>query len=307
MSNLNDLLRQYGLVIVFFTVLVEQLGLPIPAYPVLIAAGALAAGAPVNLVLALLASVVACLVSDYFWFRAGRRYGKRILRVLCRISLNPDYCVSQTEDNFARHGAKSLLVAKFIPGFNTVAPPLAGAMGTSTPSFLLLTGAGALLWAGIGLAIGGYFHARVDMVLDVLSTMGSTAGMVLLVLLAAFVLFKYIDRRRFQRAMAMERISMAELARLLEEGGEPVIVDARSATARQLEPAIPGALLFQGDEAEQLMAALDKDRHIVVYCSCPNDVTAASVARQFHERGFRRARPLAGGLDAWNAHQGQKT
>jgi len=288
--------------IVFGAVLLEQIGLPVPAFPVLIAAGALAVNSYVNWAACLAASVAACLVADYFWFNAGRFYGKRILRLLCKISLSPDSCVSQTEDNFSRYGPKSLVVAKFIPGFNTVAPPLAGAMGTGTAAFLWLSLAGALLWSGVGIGIGVGFHDSVDDVLGTLESMGTTALMVVLGLLAVFVLFKYVERRRFANGVGVPRISMGELQALIEAGHDPVFVDARSITAQQLDSGIPGALLYKECAPDRLMATLDKDRHIVVYCSCPNDVTAAQVAKQFLANGFHRARPLQGGLDAWNAH-----
>ena len=303
MSKLILLIQTYGLLIVFGTVLLEQIGLPIPAFPILIVAGALAIDGDISWPVALAVSVLACLISDFFWFRAGRFYGRRILKLLCKISLSPDYCVSQTENKFSRFGDKSLIVAKFIPGFNTIAPPLAGALGTSTPRFLAFSVLGGLLWSGVGLGLGAYFHTSIDKVLDVLDTMGSTALGVLLVLLGAFVLYKYVERRRHRLANAIERIDMDELATLLAQGCDPLIVDARSATAVQLEPAVPGALQLHALDTQQLMATLDRDRHIVVYCSCPDDVTAAQVAKQFLSNGFHRARPLRGGLDAWNAHQ----
>jgi membrane protein DedA with SNARE-associated domain/rhodanese-related sulfurtransferase len=304
MSQLAHLIQIYGLLIVFGTVLLEQVGLPIPAFPVLIAAGALAVDGQANWALCLAASVLACLASDYFWFRAGRYYGKRILRLLCRISLSPDSCVSQTEDNFNRYGPKSLVVAKFIPGFNTIAPPLAGAMGTRTPRFLWLSIAGGLLWSGVGIGAGALFHDSVDRVLAAFEDLGTAALEGALVLLALFVLYKYIERRRFLNGLAVPRIGMDELKALIDGGHDPVIVDARGVTARQLEAAIPGALMVGDGEPAALMATLDKDRHIVVYCSCPNDVTAAQVAKQFLANGFHRARPLQGGLDAWNAWHG---
>ena len=308
MNHLIELLQHYGVLIVFAVVLVEQIGLPIPAYPVLIVAGAQAMDGQISWPACLVISLLACLISDYFWFRAGRYYGKRILRVLCKISLSPDYCVSQTEDNFNRYGPKALIVAKFIPGFNTIAPPLAGAMGTSTLRFLSFSVLGALLWAGTGIAIGAYFHKSIDQVLDVLGTMGNTALLVLLVLLGLFIAYKYVERRRFHQDMQVERISMAELKDLIDGGGEPVIVDARSATAQQLEAAIPGALIYHKHTPEQFLALLDPDSHIVVYCSCPNDVTAAQVAKHFLSKGYHRARPLAGGLDAWNNfYQGKES
>jgi rhodanese-related sulfurtransferase len=246
--------------------------------------------------------VLACLISDYFWFRAGRYYGKRILRLLCKISLSPDSCVSQTEDNFSRWGAKSLVVAKFIPGFNTIAPPLAGAMGTTTAQFVWLSVAGGLLWSGVGMGLGAWFHNSVDDVIAWFETLGSTALMVVGFLLALFVLFKYIERKRNLGGANLPRITMDELKDLVEAGHEPLIVDARGVTARQLEAGIPGALVYGDAVPERLMATLDKDRHIVIYCSCPNDVTAAQVAKEFVKNGFHRARPLLGGLDAWNDH-----
>ena len=304
MAQLSQLIHTYGVLIVFGTVLLEQIGLPIPAFPILIIAGAMAMDSDAGSagwLLALAASVAGCLISDYFWFRAGRHYGKRILRLLCKISLSPDSCVSQTEDNFGRWGAKSLVVAKFIPGFNTIAPPLAGAMGTSTTRFLWLSTAGGLLWSGVGLGLGAWFHDSVDDVIAWFETLGSTALMVVGALLAIFVLLKYIERKRNLGAAKLPRISVDELKTLLEAGHDPVIVDARSVTARQLEQGIPGSLAY-GDAPARLMASLDRERHIVVYCSCPNDVTAAQVAKEFLNNGFHRARPLHGGLDAWNAH-----
>ncbi|QGZ41477.1 membrane protein DedA with SNARE-associated domain [Pseudoduganella flava] len=300
MANLISLLQEYGVLIVFIVVLVEQMGAPIPAYPILIVSGALAMNGGTPLAGVLAVAMSACLLADLFWFRAGRRYGKRILKLLCRISLSPDYCVSQTEDNFRKWGPKSMIVAKFIPGFNTIAPPLAGAMGTGVPLFLSFSLLGGLLWSLTGILIGVYFQANVDEVLDMLATMGSTALGVLGTLLGLFVTFKYIERRRFQRAMQTERISVEQLRELVDAGHEPVMVDARSATARQLDPPVPGALPVDGN-LPALLAALPHDRHIVVYCSCPNDVSAAGIVKQLHEHGYALARPLHGGLDAWKS------
>ncbi|HEU5435818.1 MAG TPA: DedA family protein/thiosulfate sulfurtransferase GlpE [Telluria sp.] len=304
MSQLVHLIQTYGVLIVFGIVLIEQIGLPIPAMPMLIVAGALAAGGEISWAAVLAASVGACLISDSFWFKAGRFYGKRVLRLLCKISLSPDYCVSQTEDKFRRWGVKALLVAKFVPGFNTVAAPLAGAMGTPMPVFFAYAISGAILWSGTGIAIGMLFKDGIEDLLLTLESMGGVALSGLLILLGAFILYKYIERRRFRQSLSVERIRMDELSALMDSAEPPVIIDARSLTAQQLENAIPGALPFSSCEPGELMASLDRERHIVVYCSCPNDVTAAQVARQFAANGFHRARALHGGLDAWNSHQG---
>jgi rhodanese-related sulfurtransferase len=152
------------------------------------------------------------------------------------------------------------------------------------------------------MGLGAWFHGSVDDVIGWFETLGSTALMVVGALLALFVLLKYIERRRNLGAADVPRITAEELKDLLEAGHEPLIVDARSVTARQLEQGIPGALVYGDEHPARLMATLDRDRHIVVYCTCPNDVTAAQVAKTFVANGFHRARPLRGGLDAWNAH-----
>lgn len=302
MPTLTELLQLYGLFIVFGIVLVEQGGLPIPAFPILVVSGALAATGGASWPATIAVAVAACLIADLFWFHAGRFYGTRILRLLCKISLSPDSCVSQTEDKFARFGVKSLIVSKFIPGFNIVASPMSGALGVATARFVAFSMAGSLLWSATGVALGVAFHRSVDRVLDVMSAMGTTAVLVVLALLGMFVLYKYLERRRARAAMAIERIAMPELMALIEGGHAPLIIDARSATARQLEQAIPGATIYDSCAEDGLLVGVDKARHIVVYCNCPNDVTAAQVARQFLNHGFHRARPLQGGLDAWKAH-----
>ncbi|KQQ47105.1 sulfurtransferase [Duganella sp. Leaf126] len=301
MPNFVHLLQEYGVLIVFAIVLVEQIGLPIPAYPILIVAGALSVDGDFSWPAVLAVAVCACMLSDGFWFRMGRLYGKRILKLLCRISLSPDYCVSQTEDSFTRWGPRMLIVSKFIPGFNTIAAPLSGAMGVHARVFACYSVLGATLWAGTGIAIGAFFHASIDSVLTALSTMGSTALMVLLILLALFIGYKYLERKRFRQSVQIDRVTIDELKQLLEQGAAPVLVDARSATAQLLEPAVPGALLFNGGQPAPELIAVDRNRHVIVYCSCPNDVTAAQVARELKQHGFTMARPLHGGLDAWNA------
>ena len=301
MPDFIQLLQDYGVLIVFAIILIEQIGLPIPAFPILIVAGALVATGDMSGPLVWAVALGACLISDTLWFRAGRRYGKRILKLLCRISLSPDYCVSQTEDKFTRWGPKALIVSKFIPGFNTIAAPMAGALGTGALRFLTFAGLGGLLWTGSGLALGLFFHRSVDRVLSLLATTGSTALTVLGSLLLLFVLFKYVERKRFQQSVRVGRISMDELQQLMAGGQQPVLVDARSKTAQLLQEGVPGALLFGGGAPTPAIAALDKGRHIVVYCSCPNDVTAAQIAALLQSHGYHRARALSGGLDAWNA------
>lgn len=300
MPNVVELLEMYGVLIVFGVVLLAQGGLPVPAFPILVLSGASAVSGSVSWQACIGTAVLACLIGDYLWFSAGRFYGGRVLGLLCKISLSPDVCVSQTEEQFARFGAKSLLVAKFIPGFSIVASPISGALGVSATRFLSYSIAGSLLWSASGLALGACFSHSVAGLLTVMNKMGSTALFALLVLLIAFVLYKFVERVRFRTGMEMERISMAEFAHLVEVGQDPLVIDARSLTAQKLGKAIPGAVNLNAHDARSLMAGLDKERHLIIYCNCPNDVTAARVASRFLANGFTRARPLKGGLDAWH-------
>jgi len=261
-------LERHGLPVVFVNVLLEQLGLPIPAIPTLIAAGALSAtgklSGPMLIVLAVGASVAA----DSLWYLLGRRHGYRILRVVCGISLSPDSCVRETESMFERKGIVSLLYAKFIPGFSTVAPPLAGAVGIGFPRFLLFDAGGSLLWAGSGLAAGLVFHRAIDRVAAVLEGMGFWAFVAAGSALGLFIGWKWWQRRRFYRFLRMARISVRELRGLIDAGKAPVIVDVRSRAAAQHDPRrIPGAVRLLIEEIDEEASRLPRDREVILYCT----------------------------------------
>ena len=265
---LIDIVSRYGLALVFASVLAEQLGLPIPALPTLVVAGALAARGELSLPGILLVSVVACLIADFVWFELGRLQGYRVLRTLCRVSLSPDSCVNQTESFFQRYGLASLLFAKFIPGFSTVAPPLAGTTQARIAAFLAWDAGGSLLWAGSGVLVGALFHRAIDRVLDQFAALGSRALLLLLVGLALFIVWKYAKRRQFYRALRMARISPRDLHALIETGQAPVILDARSTSARLADPRrIPGARPIQLAELEPAVRDLPTDREIILYCT----------------------------------------
>jgi membrane protein DedA with SNARE-associated domain len=194
MDHLIILLHSYGLIFVFAVVVVEQMGLPIPAFPVLTVAGALSVAGGIPWHALLLVSVLGCLMSDLFWYRAGRVHGRRVLRWLCMISVTPDACVSQTEHYFRRFGPKSLLVAKFIPGFSTVAPPLAGAMDVRFGRFLLYSVVSGLLWAGMAIALGIVFHASLGHVIGLFNRLGHFSLVLLAAATGLFVVFKFVRR-----------------------------------------------------------------------------------------------------------------
>ena len=305
MRDLLALLVNHGLLVVFTATLAARLGAPVPAAPLLVIAGALAVGGQLSWTAALAWSIVANLIGDAAWFWAGRHYGHRVLRLLCRISMSPDSCVRQGEAFLTRWGGASLIAAKFVPGISVVAPPMAGALGMSWLAFVGYDMLAALIWTGLLMGIGAVFSAQIQQVMDVLSAMGFAAVALLAVLIAAYVAFRYWRRRAFLRGVEMSRIGVAELRALIDGGladrsKAPVVIDVRSEAGRSIDARrIPGALAMQLGDIKRRAAELPRDREIVLYCNCPNEASAASGARLLAERGFKRARPLAGGLDAW--------
>jgi len=300
MSYLVDFIEQFGTLAVFVNVLVEQLGAPVPAYPTLMMASALLSEEPMSFRDLLLTAILAAIIADLIWFAAGKRYGKQVLALLCRISLSPDSCVRQTESLFHRWGAPSLLIAKFIPGFASIVSALAGAMGTKTPVFLLFDCLGTAVWAGSALWLGLLFRSTIGDLMDVLESLGRWGLLLVLSALVLFVLHRWWQRRQFTRSLRMARISVAELHDLHLLGSEPVVVDVRPAHA-QGEGRIPGALAIPMDKISKVVLDMPVDSEVIVYCACPNEASAAKVAKLLMNKGYKRVRPLTGGIDAWVA------
>jgi membrane protein DedA with SNARE-associated domain/rhodanese-related sulfurtransferase len=295
-------LSHYGLSLVGLNVLLNQIGLPVPVVPTLIVAGAIAANGQLSFAALFFVSVLACLLADCLWYWVGRKYGIRVLKTLCRVSLEPDSCVSETQSRFERWGVNSLLIAKFVPGLATIAPPLAGAMRIGWARFIALSTAAGMLWVGTGLLAGMLFKAQIERLLIRLDDIGSMAFGVAVLLLGAYVAYKWWERTRFYKALRMARISVAELQQLIENGSQPLIIDVRSPSARSLEPRwIPGAVHISLPDVDARLNELPRERDIILYCTCPSEASAASVARILMNHGFKRVRPLHGGLDAWVA------
>ncbi len=266
-STLEFVLR-HGYTLVFLIVLTEQAGLPIPALPVLLAAGALAGQGKLSLPLALALAVAASLVADFIWYELGRYRGHSILRLLCRISLEPDSCVRRTENLFAQRGARSLLVAKFIPGLSTASVTLAGMLRMRLWRFFVWDAAGALLWAGAFAGTGFIFSAQLDRVAVYAQRLGSGLLVLLVAGLAAYIAFKYYQRRRFIRGLRIARITPEELKQKLDAGEDTVVVDLRhSVEVENDNVRVPGAMHLDPSEIEQRHLEIPRDRDIVLYCS----------------------------------------
>lgn len=268
MTELALRIAHYGVPFLFANVLLEQLGLPVPAYPTLVVAGALAAQGAINFPRLALAVLVACVVPDTLWFLLGRRHGSFMLKLVCKVSLSPDTCVRQTEGMFERYGLKSLLFSKFIPGFSMVAPPLAGSLKTPLPLFLMYDAGGSIIWAGAALLLGAAFRNTVGRVLMFLQTLGARALLVLGAALALFILAKWLQRKRFYRALRMARITPEELRGLMGNDITPLIFDVRGPKTRESDPRrIPGALVLDLPELDHQVTGLPRDGYIVLYCT----------------------------------------
>jgi len=268
MNELTEFVIRYGLPLIFVLVLAEQLGVPIPTLPVLVVAGALSIEHDLSVWAVIAVSVGAATIADTLWYVLGRRKGRRVLETLCRVSLSPDSCVRQTEGLFERWGMPALVVAKFVPGFSTVAPPLAGMTGVGLGRFLFYDAAGSALWAGAAVLGGVIFHRVVDQLLGLLESFGSTAVELLLGGLVLVVLVKWYERRRFYRTLRMARISVDELSRAREDGRDPLVLDVRSAPARASDPwRIAGAVPLAIEDLDTGLAELPREREIVLYCT----------------------------------------
>jgi membrane protein DedA with SNARE-associated domain/rhodanese-related sulfurtransferase len=301
MNHLLDLLQHYGLVFVFINVLALQAGLPFPAYPTLIVTGALASRGGHSLSALLATAVGASLLADLAWYSVGRRVGGPVLRTLCRISLSPDSCVRQTESIFTRWGAQSLMVAKFIPGFASVATAMAGVLRVPLWRFVPADAVGATLWAGVAISLGYVFRNAIDDVLEVLQDLGKI-GLVLIVLgFVAYVFWKWLQRKRFIRQLIMDRISVDEVRSLIDDGRIGMVIDVRSPMAQEITGRIPGAVTVDPQNMKFDLVAVQPQSEVVVYCACPNEATAVKVAKALQQHGFKRVRPLYGGIDAWIA------
>ncbi|HWD21473.1 MAG TPA: DedA family protein/thiosulfate sulfurtransferase GlpE [Verrucomicrobiae bacterium] len=302
MADSRQFLIAHGAPILFGAVLVEQLGLPIPALPWLLAAGALAAAGKLNPATAAGLTLLACLMGDGLWFFLGRFRGNQVLGLLCRISLEPDSCVRRTQGVFTRYGWKGIMMAKFVPGLSTVAPPLAGMAGLGAPRFFLIDGAGSLLYAATFLGLGYVFSNQIERIEEAIASVGASAFCLLVGAAAAYLGFKYWQRRRLLGELRMTRINVRDLRGLLEAGEDLTILDLRSLEELAHDPArIQGAIHLTLDDVKAGRYEIPRDRDVIVYCSCPNEITSARVALLLRRNGFTRVRPLLGGIDAWRA------
>jgi len=300
--ELIELVARWGPLLVLAAVVLEQGGLPLPAAPVLIVAGAIADSESMRPERILFAALVACLAADHFWYGVGRRFGRRVLDTVCRLSLSPDTCVMRTDDLFVRHGPAMLLFAKFIPGVSAVAIPSAAAMGLRYRRFLLFDAAGAVLWSGAYIGIGMIFSREVHRALSWLGVVGWWSTAIVVGLVGLYLAMKIVHRWRLKRLHRLVRISPAEAIDLLQRENNLIFVDARSNVERDTDPRrLPRAVAVGGMTAADVVPQEARGHTIITFCTCPNEASAAMIAEQLLRAGHARVRVLTGGAAALEA------
>jgi membrane protein DedA with SNARE-associated domain/rhodanese-related sulfurtransferase len=300
MSDLLQFVLNYGYIVIFCITFAEQIGLPLPALPLLIGMGALSRSGDSSFALVVATATIASLAADFIWYRLGRLHGRSVLRLICRISLEPDYCVRRTEDAFERLGLWALLPAKFIPGFNAATVPLAGMMKTPPLRFLAFDFAGVTLWSGTYTSVGYVFSHEVQQIIMYLSTLGTSLVILIALALTGYIAYKLEQRRRFLKALSIKRMTPEELKAKIDANENILIVDTRNRLDRNTDPVrIPGAFHILPEHVEFQRQDIDFNREIVIYCTCPNEATSARVAVKLRRMGLTRVRPLQGGLEVW--------
>jgi membrane protein DedA with SNARE-associated domain/rhodanese-related sulfurtransferase len=296
----TSLLLSQSALLLFLNVFGEQMGLPIPAYPSLILAGAMAGGSGLGSILILIAvAALACLLADCLWYWAGKHYGNRLMRFICKVSQSPDSCIGNSRQSYMRRGPRILLVAKFLPGAGALATLMAGASGTPLRVFIAYDLAGSILWVSSGVALGMAFE---DTVLSALTVLGEylLPGTLVLAMLATMFLAAKVWRRQrlMVKSRLVPRIDADELACRQAHGEQALILEVG---AGDTSPAIPGALQVALDAKLDSLAGLTERTLVVVYCACPNELSAALFAGRLRARGVSRSFALRGGSSAWQA------
>ncbi len=295
---LAQLLHNNSDVLVFVNVFLQQLGFPLPAVPTMMIAASQSSGMAA-LSSMLLAAVLASLLADWIWYQAGRKFGYRVLSLLCKLSINPSSCVNQTEARFTKWGVWSLVFGKFIPGFSTMAPPVAGALGMARSSFFIASAIGAGLWASLALIAGYAFQAQIDGTLAWMSRNGIHVALIVLSAIAVVIGWKFWQKLRFERMATMRHIDPDDMLLALAGAQPPHLIDLRSKNLVEEIGSIPNAHITDYDALTLSLAGVDKVYPIVTICACPEDAGAVHVARSLQKLGYINAFPLRGGFDAW--------
>ncbi|MHB1936354.1 MAG: VTT domain-containing protein [Acidobacteriaceae bacterium] len=290
----------YGYWILFGWVLAEQLGVPLPSTPILVAAGTFTSTHHMEISMIVLSVMAGCALADSIWFRLGGRFGSPMGRWMCKFSLEAASCVRRTEDILTRHGPVALLFAKFIPGLNTMAAPLAGQSKMKYRVFLMYDMAGSFLWVATLVLIGRFFGDAIRRNAAILHWLNRSAFGLVVLVVAGIVIVRLVRQRQFLRKIRTLRIEPTELKAMMDRGESLYIIDLRHPLDILPDPRIlPGAVCLPPNELIARNAEIPRDRDIVLYCTCPSEATSAKVALTMRRFGIERIRPLRGGFDGW--------
>ncbi|WP_371417187.1 VTT domain-containing protein [Granulicella sp. L60] len=284
----------------WLVVFASQLCLPVPAIAFLMMAGALVGHGEFRIDLIILVGILGCLAGDLVWFEAGRRWGSRILRLLCSFSSDPGYAAQRARRVFKRWGPRSLLVAKFVPGLDGVTPPLAGMEGIPITSFLAYDAVGSLLWSTFYVGVGYVFADRLNVAITYVTRFGHLLAVAIGVPLILYAAWRAITLIRMIHKLRLRKISPSLLRQRLDADENIALVDLVSFDETEPFPGIPGAIRV---DPQRLRVPghvkVPKDLDVVLYCSSARELTSARVALALRRKGVARVWVLEGGLTAW--------
>jgi membrane protein DedA with SNARE-associated domain/rhodanese-related sulfurtransferase len=305
MGLVKMLFLRHAYLVMFGWVLVEQSGVPVPSVPLMLAAGTMSAADKVQLALMIPLVLLACLIADSTWWWLGRRFGSRVLDVLCKLSLDASTCVNRAQGSIARRGGVTLLFAKFVPGVSTIAAPIAGQSGMSFIDFAVYDTVGTLAWSIAWLLTGRFFGDLARRSSHFFATLTHFAVALVVLMVIGIIVYRYVQRRRFLAELRGLRLEPEQLLAMIDEAERegqqtPFIIDLRHPLDVLTDPEIlPGALRIGPDELKLHREEIPLDREIVLYCTCPSEQTSAKVAMELRRLGVNRVRPLRGGLQGW--------
>jgi len=299
-SDPIEIILRHGRLALFVSVLLEETGLPLPAVPFILAAGASVGTGRLGFGALLGIGATASIIGDSLWYWLGRTRGNRVLKLLCRISFEPDSCIGTAKTTFERHRSRGLILAKLVPAVGSVMPPLAGIFGVGVIEFLVFDGLGALLYVGLYGLLGYLFSDSLSRFTATFAKLGFVSGLLIGGGLTGYAAWKWMRRRLFMNKLKMARITPEELRRLQESGQEVLVFDLRSALDLEMVPhRVPAARWIAKEEFKGRHQEIPRDREIVLYCSCPNEASAAEMAMLLRKHGIEHVRPLLGGIEAW--------
>ncbi|HSU60708.1 MAG TPA: VTT domain-containing protein [Bryobacteraceae bacterium] len=268
MVSFRALLLRHGYSFLFLYVLGVQVGVPVPADPLLLFMGAMVGDRHFGLGAAFLAAASGALLGDLFWYELGRHRGRSVLRLLCKLSLEPDTCIRKTESAFTKRGAGVLLLAKFVPGMSLVSMPLAGVIRMPRRRFLLADAAGCSIWAVAYLVAGDLLHRQVDSLIHSMGLVGRRAGLGTLLLIGLYVAYRLFQRWRLRRELRINRITPEAVLKLMQGPHPFTIVDLRhSSDIEQEGLKIAGAIILRPGDLRSRSREIPPGQEIILYCT----------------------------------------